>query len=146
MQYLRKFTVKSAVLVIVILIIAGGCYKFEEGPQVSLRSPEKKITDLWFFVRRVNFEDNIEQYAGFKGWSIEFKKDGVLEKKVRYLDENNQYRDMVIRGEWELIADNYLRIKENIGEWEDFNIIRLTGSEFWLYSHKQRLELSKKEY
>lgn len=66
--------VKSLPLLLLMLIILSGCY-YDDGPIVSLRTPEKRLVNKWrYSYVTVNGTDVTKLYENFY---MEFKKDNT---------------------------------------------------------------------
>ena len=98
--------------------------KYEDGPNISLRSKKARLTGEW----EVKFIDG----AGMTGndmVTLEFDKDGDLEVNQTYSDYGNSYTYSQ-KGEWEWEDGKQsleITLDGNKQEWE---ITRLTNKEF----------------
>ncbi|HBS86743.1 MAG: hypothetical protein A2W91_11995 [Bacteroidetes bacterium GWF2_38_335] len=50
---------KTSLLIIGIILIISACQKYEEGPKISLRSPEKRLCQSWILEKTV-YDDGTE--------------------------------------------------------------------------------------
>ncbi|MFT7298624.1 MAG: hypothetical protein ACI9WO_001437 [Sphingobacteriales bacterium] len=110
-------------LIIPIILSLVACGKYDEGPSLSLRSKENRITNNWTEVERViNGTDTT-----IRDFCYEFGKDGVFED---YFPGPMSYALKL--GTWEL-TDEKTNLTLNWSSRIDvYKIKRLTNKEFWL--------------
>ncbi|MBR9860079.1 hypothetical protein GYB22_04920 [bacterium] len=121
---------KNIFIASMMLICFGltSCSRFEEGPKITLRTIESRLTGDWEIVKfSVNDEDQTEEYLDLIGhnYRLEIEKDG------EYRTEG----DNPIKGSWELGADkDDIRFQpdEEGADEESYRILRLTNKEMWL--------------
>lgn len=66
-------TMKNLLLILLSLTILSGCKKYEEGPALTLRTPERRLEGKWSAYRA---QKNGVDLIGFAGYKFEFKKNG----------------------------------------------------------------------
>jgi hypothetical protein len=109
-------------LIIPIILSLVACGKYDEGPSLSLRSKENRITNNWEEVERVvNGSDSSTQMS-----CKQFGGDGKFRPYVFGMPST------ITSGSWEL-TDEKTNLTLNRGSTiEVFKIKRLTNKEFWL--------------
>jgi hypothetical protein len=108
------------------VMLFAGCFKYEDGPMISLRSKTKRLTGVW---KQITVEFDGEETETVGSVKVEYKKDGSLE-----------YREMTdgrIRNEpgtWEwLDKKNYILEKADTADYYiGYEIMRLANNELWL--------------
>lgn len=117
--------VKSLPLLLLMLILLSGCY-YDDGPIVSLRTPEKRLVNKWrYSYVTVNGTDVTKLYKNFY---MEFKKDNT----AAFF-----FKDLLIdNAKWKFSDDYryiYLSFAINNNELkEEFYILKLKKEELWL--------------
>ncbi|MFB1013607.1 MAG: copper resistance protein NlpE N-terminal domain-containing protein [Bacteroidia bacterium] len=99
--------------------------KYEDGPNISLRSKKARLTGEW----EVKFIDGAGMIGNDMEITLEFDKDGDLEFNQTYSDYGNSYTYSQ-KGEWEWEDGKQsleITLDGNKQEWE---ITRLTNKEF----------------
>lgn len=142
------FTMKNTVIVaLVFTLVALGftsCRKYEEGPNISFRTKEARVTNNW----------RIES-ALVNG--VEQGNDPYWEKQKHYFYRNKSYNQTIIdpvslearniNGTWALydngkkIAITQKNFSGNIDSTNDYNIIKLFEKQFWIRKTDNSLEL-----
>lgn len=112
-------------LLMVGLVIALSACKYEEGPNMSLRSKKARVTGNWYYYEYI--EDGkttaADDYEKELHW--EFKKDGAFK-----LQRSSNPGD---EGTWEFDdGKDSLVIKFNAGGRVAYKIIKLKNKEMWL--------------
>ena len=113
---------------LVIMLAFTGCY-YEEGPIISLRTPESRLVNKWKYEKfTLNGQDQMDNYQS--SW-VEFKKD-----KTATFYEDTAYS---YTAAWEFSDDFktlYLNCSDDsLNTWEiDYNILKLRDKELWLES------------
>lgn len=112
----------------IIIISLSGCY-YDEGPIISLRTPESRVVNKWKYQKFTsNGQDLMSLYRN--SW-VEFKKD-----RTAYFYEDTAYS---YTAAWEF-SDDYKTLYLNCSDdssntWEiDYNILKLRDKEMWLES------------
>ncbi|RLD41838.1 MAG: hypothetical protein DRI86_12700 [Bacteroidetes bacterium] len=108
----------------VIMLTFSSCKKYEDGPLISLRSKTARLTGEWKIVETTSTE------ALIKELTFEFKKDGDFSMTVPYTYTGESFA-VTVDGKWEWIDSKEslkIEVEDNETEWE---ILRLTNSEFW---------------
>ncbi len=120
---------KKLLLPLIVIILAfTGCY-YEEGPIISLRTPESRLVNKWKYEKfTLNGQDQMDNYQS--SW-VEFKKD-----KTATFYEDTAYS---YTAAWEFSDDFktlYLNCSDDsLNTWEiDYNILKLRDKELWLES------------
>lgn len=120
---------KKLLLPLIVIILAfTGCY-YEEGPIISLRTPESRLVNKWKYEKfTLNGQDQMDNYQS--SW-VEFKKD-----KTATFYEDTAYS---YTAAWEFSDDFktlYLNCSDDsLNTWEiDYNILKLREKELWLES------------
>lgn len=109
------------------LISLGGCY-YEDGPVVSLRTPENRLVNKWQYQKfLMNGQDLSTLYQS--SW-VEFKKDN----SATFYESSTQY---TYYATWEFSDDFkmlYLDCINDSGDvWsEDYTILKLRNKELWM--------------
>jgi hypothetical protein len=101
--------------------------KYEDGPNISLRSKKARLTGEW----EVKFIDGAGMIGNDMEITLEFDKDGDLEVNQTYSDYGSSYTYSQ-KGEWEW--EDGKEIVEIVidGSVEDFEIKQLTNKEMIL--------------
>ena len=114
--------------------------KYEDGPNISLRSKKARLTGEW----EVKFIDGAGMIGNDMEITLEFDKDGDLEFNQTYSDYGNSYTYSQ-KGEWEWEDGKQsleITLDGNKQEWE---ITRLTNKEFEFEDEgNNKWELEKK--
>ena len=114
--------------------------KYEDGPNISLRSKKARLTGEW----EVKFIDGAGMIGNDMEITLEFDKDGDLEFNQTYSDYGNSYTYSQ-KGEWEWEDGKQsleITLDGNKQEWE---ITRLTNKEFEFEDEgNNKYELEKK--
>jgi hypothetical protein len=119
---------KKILLPILIIIISlSGCY-YEDGPIISLRTPENRLVNKWKYQNfTINGQDQMSSYKN--SW-VEFKKDKTAEF---YQDTSYTFT-----AAWEFSDDYqtlYLNCSDDTTTWEsDYVILKLRNKEMWMES------------
>lgn len=120
---------KKLLLPLFVMILAfSGCY-YEEGPIISLRTPESRLVNKWKYEKfSLNGQDQMDEYKS--SW-VEFKKDKTAKF---YKDTSYSYT-----AAWEFSDDFktlYLNCSDDtFNTWEiDYNILKLRDKELWMES------------
>lgn len=117
---------KLSLAIIVMLVMFSGCY-YEDGPIISLRTPETRLVNKWKFHKyMINGQDITSTYAN--SW-IEFKDD----KSATFYD-NPSY---IYFATWEFDDDYktlYCDCIDSAGNvWsQDYEISKLRDKELWM--------------
>ena len=139
---------KLTIYLVLLLMVAGGCKKYEEGPLISLRSKDARLCREWKLEKyTINGEEEI---IGLET-TLEFKEDGSLTDTYHYVDLG----DIVYTAKWRFAQDKkYIEITElnwegkksfpippsilkntSEDEWTEYEILRLTAKEFFMVQH-----------
>jgi len=128
---------KSIALLAIVMIAALGCRKYEEGPNISLRSPETRATNSWAIESiTINGIEKSDE-PGYADQRHYFFGDGqytlTVIDPVTLIAEN-------IQGKWELYdSDRKMALTQNnfAGQpdsVEDYKILKLFKKQMWLRS------------
>jgi hypothetical protein len=140
---MKKFSL-YLVLALVGLSIFNSCRKYEEGPNISLRKKEARVTNNW----------RIES-AQLNGQEVSL--DPYYAKQKHYMYRDGKYILTIIdpvslearnlQGTWTLydndrkIALTTKNFSGNIDSTNDFNILKLYNKQFWIRKTDNSLEL-----
>ena len=112
-------------LLIVGLVLTFAACKYEEGPNLSLRSKKARVAGNWYYYEYIENGKTTESNEDEKDLHWEFKKDGAfkLQRSSNQSDEGN----------WEFDDDkDSLIINFNAGGRVAYKIIKLKNKEMWL--------------
>lgn len=132
------------VLALIGVVIMNSCRKYEEGPNISLRKKEARVTNNW----------RIES-AQLNGNEVSL--DPYYAKQKHYMYRDGKYILTIIdpvslearnlQGTWTLydndrkIALTTKNFSGNIDSTNDFNILKLYNKQFWIRKTDNSLEL-----
>ncbi|MDD2634913.1 MAG: hypothetical protein PHW82_05380 [Bacteroidales bacterium] len=128
---------KSHLFIFVIisaLVILGGCNKYEDGPLISLKSPEKRIVGEYIVEAYLINDEFINlNDIGISEYQINFNKDG---SGKTIITSNNYTSESYFEWELDEKKENYReRYKGQNNEWGVWSkykkILKLTNTEFW---------------
>lgn len=104
----------------------SGCFKYEDGPFISLRSKNARITGIWKQVSMTINDNETETVGSVK---VEYKKDGTLEY---HIVSDGEIIDADGTWEW-LDHKNFIIEKTNEAEqFIGYEIMRLANNQLWL--------------
>lgn len=88
---------KTAIYLVLILLVLTGCKKYEEGPAISLRSKEARLCQEW---KLDKYLVNGEDFNYFEEQNWTFDKNGTLKVYINYgiYDEEAEF-------EWKWTGD-----------------------------------------
>ena len=119
-----------------VIFIISSCIKYEEGPAFSFLTKEKRLTRAWEMtkVEYLNGQDSTYTEGTIYPFYLEFSKDKTLKFKIQ---KNGVLEEHVTTWDWHLatwgvtldLTDN---IQGNNGI-RNYQILRLTKKEFWIY-------------
>lgn len=122
---------------LVALVCSSSCGKYEEGPELSLRSKKTRLTGKWTAVKL-----NGEPYPFYEKYSLEFWKDGRLDIYVQ--NEPNGPDPYQRPGLWKWEDDKKKIVLYTATAPETIEVLRLTNDEFWFRDmFGNRLECTK---
>lgn len=140
---MKKIVLFSVVALLGIVSLTS-CRKYEEGPNISLRKKEARVTNNW----------KIES-AQLNGTEVSL--DPYWAKQKHYMYRDGKYIVTIIdpvtlearnlQGTWQLYDDDRkiaLTTKNfsgNIDSTNDFNILKLYNKQFWIRKTDNSLEL-----
>ncbi len=139
-----KKSVLFALLGMGLLFSFSSCRKYEEGPNVSFRTKEARVTNNWKVVSAlVN--------------GVEMANDPYWEKQKHYFYRNKSYNQTIIdpvslearnvNGTWALfdndkkIAITQKNFSGNIDSTNEYHIVKLYNKQFWIRKTDNSLEL-----
>jgi len=130
------------IYLVLLLMVAGGCKKYDEGPLISLRSKEARLCREWKLEKYTLNDETFDETSSFI-WKIE--KSGII-----HLTLTIDTHEETAKSEWQW-ADNKESIeikpfekksglisifvdnkKDLSEEWSKFRIMKLTSKEFIL--------------
>jgi len=144
----------SIVAIIALILISSACRKYEEGPLLNLRSPQKKLVGLWEVVEfKINSIDHITTYkdsinanfliADYDGLYVSIVRNSSISSQLASstLIMENKNKNMLLNFNAQqsysisyLIREIPVLFEEN--SWE---IIKLSSTEFKIRILKQDL-------
>lgn len=112
--------------IIAIVIILFSCRKYEDGPGVSLRKPEKRISQVWE-LKSIIHPDDSEELAPSSYPIHNYTNSG----KITYT-----FQDSTVTGDWYFFHNktgvtHFFDFVDYTLDY-DFDIQRLTSKEMWL--------------
>ena len=119
-------------LLIALLLLSQGCKKYQFGPYLSLASKKERIEGSWKIDSAITAQ-GVDLGPQLAAYRFQFEKDGSAQ--IIYDGPDTLY------GEWELQEEKDLFAwiglsGDTTGFYytrnETFDILRLTGGEFWL--------------
>jgi hypothetical protein len=143
------------ILIIFTQILFNSCSKFKDNDGLNLRSKKARLTNKWKvkeIYNNSNREISINDFV-----SIMAKKDLSylgINPGLKFVFENDQSMEFIIsagfsitnRGTWKFVDETGLKVNINSNSSfgipsinEEYNIIRLTGSELWLEYTKDNI-------
>ena len=129
---------KNLLLVATIVTILNfqSCKKYDDGPGFSLRSVTKRLTGEWEVT-------DIQGLANIDGEiTLEFDKDGdfKITSEINYSYYGYSYNySNTENGEWSFEdGKRTIELEFDNGDSEEFDINRLTNSEFWFEDEDNR--------
>lgn len=147
----QKHTLHTFILILLSTLLLSACTSFSEGPKVSLRTVRKKMDNTWKVKEAVKFgKENTELYKD--GYFL-FQEDGSFSslntKRFVKLPPFTQDTALTIvaTGDWRLLAKDKFEIlynytfkdpynplipPYNAEAYEQWEILRLTPTEFWV--------------
>lgn len=130
---------RKLVILLLSLVMSGGCSKFEDGPYFSLLTVKQRIARTWKIEFSRNIESGIEHSADFEGWLLSIEKSGNFTRTVIY----NQVQS-TFTGQWEILGKSQLKFEypSNTGNITEFyTIMRLTKKELWISNSSEETHL-----
>jgi hypothetical protein len=117
---------------LLILVVATGCKKYEEGPGFSLRSKTARVANDWKIVYANDYRDTLIVTESYIGETWEFAKDG------NFIERDN---GSVKNGKWSFISDkDSLQVTEGTNI-DTYLILKLKENEMWLKDKDEELHL-----
>ena len=135
----KRFFVKSLFLIFIFGAINTACTKYDEGPSLSLRSINKRITGTWII-------DNIlinsipiteEQLNSQKNERLLIFPDNTGKSVYLIIQDEVIIDSLSIDFNWNLSEDKLIyreqrQLGDNLLDWTESKIIKLSNSEFWI--------------
>ncbi len=118
------------------------CNKFDEGVNISLRSEENRLSNIWEYVSVKDMATGKIKTSGFEGWTETLNKDGTYEKKIIYFGDESLYT-----GRWEYNGETTLKLSYTVHQNEineTFEIRRLSNRELIMRNEEKEIHLQKK--
>ena len=141
---MRKHFIHSLIILFAATTVFTACRKYEEGPNISLRRKEARVTNNW----RI-------QSAQLNG--VEVSVDPFWAKQKHYMYRNGDYVVTIIdpvslearnlQGKWTLydndrkLALTTKNFSGNIDSTNDFHILKLYENDMWIRKIDNSLEL-----
>jgi len=136
-----KNNATASVLALITLGALGtGCGKYDDGPDLSLRSRKERIANTWRVEKAMNGGDDVT-YA-FDEYELKMTKDGDATLTANY-ELGDLTFEFATNGTWDLEnSDEDLKLDfENNDADETYEILRLKETELWLQEKGGDLEL-----
>jgi len=136
-----KNNATASVLALITLGVLGtGCGKYDDGPDLSLRSRKERIANTWRVEKAMNGGDDVT-YA-FDEYELKMTKDGDATLTANY-ELGDLTFEFATNGTWDLEnSDEDLKLDfENNDADETYEILRLKETELWLQEKGGDLEL-----
>lgn len=121
--------------VIILVFFSTSCSKYDEGPTLSFKSPEKRITGKWL-LDKYYVNDNLVNLneLGIEKWEKTFNADSSGMQTIKLIGFEPVNEDF----EWQF-DDKKLNFRERFktsdNQWTDFTkykkILRLSSSDLW---------------
>jgi hypothetical protein len=110
-------------LLIGILFFTLSCGKFEDGPDISLRTKKARLCREWLPERLI-----------IDGVDISLDSNGIIGEVI--FEKTGEYwfvTDSEIKGKWDIDGDQLKLTKNRLGtiEKKQMKVLRLTAKEFW---------------
>ena len=130
-----NFLLRAAIAATLVLG-AGSCKKYDEGPALSLKSKKSRVANEWKIEYAYDFKDGEDETADYFGETWEFSKDGEwLERENGSIDKS---------GTWEFVSDKETLkiVRTGTGSSTDhYDILKLKEKEMWLKDDEDELHL-----
>jgi hypothetical protein len=131
------------------------CQKYEEGPLLSFRSPEKRVTNEWTVVYAEDLDkaENITEQFDEVNYSIRISKNDSFQLTYNAPVRRSGLQQRKVNGTWEFVDDakkirwefqgyDPYRFLSNKGE--TTLILKLRKDELWMQNQANDLELHLK--
>lgn len=135
---------KKIILSFLITFFLVSCSKYEEGPYVSFKSPEKRITRIWTLKEYyVNEELVTINDLGIEIWEKAYNPDGTGIQTIQLIGMNPVNENF----EWKFNEKKdsiFERFRGANNEWSNFyakKIIRLSSNDFWIVEKNNNEEI-----
>lgn len=134
---------------------APSCQKYEEGPLLSFRSPEKRITNEWTvaYAEDIAKAENITEKFQEVNYSLRISKNDSFQLSYNAPARSGGLQQRKITGSWELVDDNQ-KIKWRFQGYDPYRflgndketstILKLKKDELWMENEAGTLELHLK--
>lgn len=140
-----KSKIRLFQVVCIIILTSFACSKYEEGPAISLKSPEKRISGIWlldkYFVNDMPISLN---ELGIEIWQKEYNIDGTGIQTISSIG----FDPVIEEFEWEFdpkkenIRERFKSSNNEWGEFSDYNkILRLSSEDFWIINFQGHEEI-----
>ncbi len=121
---LKKTIIRILIVFISLFIIFNfnSCKKYEDGPILSLKSKDARLTGIWKAIEMIDTDEDKDELNG-ENMFFDFKDDGVFSLRSEYEDDAN--------GTWKW-GTNKKTIIINVYSTDiEFTIFRLSNNDFW---------------
>lgn len=128
--------IQLAVIAVTVIFsfLGTSCVKYKEGPIVSLRSREARISGKWIATKAKY--NSIDSLAAYSKHIWEFTENGSVILQI----ERKKFT-----GVWTLITNNEdLEIKYDEAPGKVYKILKLMNKELWLRDKQSQLEIHLK--
>ena len=137
-----KSAIKNLSIPILALTLSiTGCKKYDEGPNISLRSKTERISNAWKVAKAIANDGN-DVTDSYDKYDLEMLKNGDAKLAVKYIITDMAYK-FETEGSWsfrdkkkELVLD-----MENLNGDRTYKILKLKEDELWLRDDDSRVEL-----
>ncbi len=145
----RSFLLAAGVLAI---IFTPSCQKYEEGPLLSFRSPEKRVTNEWTvaYAEDLDQAENITEQFDEVNYSIRMSKNDSFQLTYNAPARRGGLRQRQIDGTWEFVGDKK-KIRWEFRGYDPYGflgrneetslILKLKKDELWLENQAGDLEI-----
>ncbi len=119
---MQKFkNVALLALIVLLMIPAVSCKKYDDGPWFSIYSRKERATGNWYF--ELVREDGVDKTEEYANHNVNMRRDGFLYWIQGYYG-NNPWDTYGIQGEWKFInSDRQIEMHFNMGVREEFTLV-----------------------
>lgn len=118
---------------LIAVVLLAACSKYEEGPNLSLRSKKARVSNSWVIEYAYDLGDQVEVTEDYVGESWQFTKDGVFTEFENGTLDNT--------GTWEFLSEKEQLSISKPGDVEIYTITRLKEKEMWIINNDEEIHL-----
>ncbi|MDB4285990.1 lipocalin family protein [bacterium] len=133
MIHKRVLTCASVALFFVLTSILTSCNRYPDGPGISFRSKEERVTNTW--QAQLISRNELDETKDYEYMTLNFNSNGTFEWVAKKIGDNEEKLSTT----WELAsADNQIKLSYNDGSPVNpdkllyFDISRLKEDELWI--------------